>query len=347
VSRTFALSIEALPQNMRETVRVAYLLCRMVDTIEDWPKIGDEERSELFDAFEALLAQNASDAVTADSMATLCTFAQRTARVVQSTGRGGSDAGAAALAEAELLENAAAVRRRFYTLPPASQTVLRAPVLEMCSGMREYSKRRHSKLGLRIADLDDLARYCYFVAGTVGKLLTDVFLSALPGSRCRVDPETLRNLGVRFGLGLQLVNILKDIAPDLTTGVCFLPADVLEQENLRQKDILVPRFRERGLRVIHAVSVEARRHLTAAEAYLRAWPPELATAQRLFCAVPLALALGTLSMLEAGGSDVLTAGACPKVSRQFVAEVLAIAPDAASDDEALDKLFKLAGQPIA
>jgi len=35
VSRTFALSIEGLPETLRDAVRAAYLLCRVVDTVED------------------------------------------------------------------------------------------------------------------------------------------------------------------------------------------------------------------------------------------------------------------------------------------------------------------------
>ncbi|MBL8742584.1 MAG: squalene/phytoene synthase family protein, partial [Myxococcales bacterium] len=35
VSRTFALSIQALVPELREAICVAYLLCRIVDTVED------------------------------------------------------------------------------------------------------------------------------------------------------------------------------------------------------------------------------------------------------------------------------------------------------------------------
>src|SRR5437879_6584962 len=55
VSRTFALSIQALPSSLRDAVTVAYLLCRIVDTIEDDPKMRGA-RAELFDAFDAALA---------------------------------------------------------------------------------------------------------------------------------------------------------------------------------------------------------------------------------------------------------------------------------------------------
>ena len=62
VSRTFALSIEALPDSLREAVRTAYLLCRVVDTVEDAPRLSLEERVRRFDVFDALLADDQGDA---------------------------------------------------------------------------------------------------------------------------------------------------------------------------------------------------------------------------------------------------------------------------------------------
>jgi farnesyl-diphosphate farnesyltransferase len=58
VSRTFALSIEALPDGLREPVRVAYLLCRVLDTVEDEPRLGHAARQALFDAFEVQLVDD-------------------------------------------------------------------------------------------------------------------------------------------------------------------------------------------------------------------------------------------------------------------------------------------------
>src|SRR5512140_312162 len=45
VSRTFALSIEALPEPLRAAVRTAYLLCRVVDSIEDEASLPAAQRN--------------------------------------------------------------------------------------------------------------------------------------------------------------------------------------------------------------------------------------------------------------------------------------------------------------
>src|SRR5687767_1818626 len=68
VSRTFALSIGALPASLRDPVRIAYLLCRTVDTIEDDAIVVGERREKLYDAFDALLRDDGADPVVFTEM---------------------------------------------------------------------------------------------------------------------------------------------------------------------------------------------------------------------------------------------------------------------------------------
>ena len=87
----------------------------------------------------------------------------------------------------------------------------------MSQGRRLYAARADARGGLRIRDYDDLERYCYFVAGTVGELLTGLFDLSVPG----LSPEARRAFRARsvsFGLGLQMVNVLEDVASDLSHG---------------------------------------------------------------------------------------------------------------------------------
>src|SRR5262245_59781668 len=69
VSRTFAISIEGLPDGFRDAVRTAYLLCRIVDTIEDESPLASASRESLFDAFDTALAD---DTVEAAAFERLC-----------------------------------------------------------------------------------------------------------------------------------------------------------------------------------------------------------------------------------------------------------------------------------
>jgi farnesyl-diphosphate farnesyltransferase len=195
VSRTFALSIAMLPPTLREAVGDAYLLCRIVDSIEDDARLSIDQRLALFDVFDDVVGDDSRDEVLLE-------------RAARRTGLGET------AAESELCARSGAVLRVFRALDRSRREAIRPHVLEMSRGMREYATRAARDGRLRISDLADLERYCYFVAGTVGKLLTELFVLDVPG----LDARTLADLHARavpFGVGLQLVNIVKDVAVDL------------------------------------------------------------------------------------------------------------------------------------
>lgn len=320
VSRTFALSIEALPDSLRAAVRSAYLLCRMVDSIEDEPTLGGAQRNELFDIFDRLL----DDGTDAAELELACSRAS-----VGGTG-----------ADGELCRGAGAVFRAFRALPPSQRNAIRPHVLEMSGGMRSYCARG---VAPRLADLADLERYCYFVAGTVGKLLTALFEQTVEGLSEELSSD-LRKRAVSFGIGLQMVNVVKDVAADFgERGVCFLPLDLAREHGLEVERLLDPAMRDAGVAVVRAVCARAREHLRRAEEYVALWPTsgpceQAGRSVRLFCMVPLALALTTLRTVEQG-DGTLRAGTEPKVSRTTVARILAEAAGAAASNRALAALL--------
>ena len=61
------------------------------------------------------------------------------------------------------------------------------------------------------------------------------------------DVAKMCAIGVRFGKGLQLTNIVKDIARDLHHGRCYVPESLLQEAGLKPADLLdeanLPRFR--------------------------------------------------------------------------------------------------------
>ena len=82
-------------------------------------------------------------------------------------------------------------------------------VTTMCKGMPEFQD--HNTLD-GLPGLVDLDRYCYFVAGIVGEMLTDLFCEHCDELAERRDE--MMALAVCFGQGLQMTNILKDIWED-------------------------------------------------------------------------------------------------------------------------------------
>jgi farnesyl-diphosphate farnesyltransferase len=314
VSRTFALSITVLPESLREAVRVSYLLCRAVDTIEDDAVIKGATREQLFDLFDALMSDDGTDPGD---------FERMTAEL--DLGAGTDDQ--------TLCLSAGAVFRCFRALPIGQRAVIRPHVLEMSRGMREYTDRADRIGRLRLRDMDELERYCYFVAGTVGKLLTGLFEEHI-GELPRQAATALRARAISFGLALQMVNIVKDVAADHVRGDCFLPEEVASGAGVPLDRILDPEHRPAGLEVVRAVCRRAREHLRRAEEYTLVWPADRGRDVRLFCTVPLALALATLHEVERG-SDTLVPGKTPKVSRQAVMKIFADADFAIRRDDTL------------
>ncbi|MDI3284407.1 squalene/phytoene synthase family protein [Polyangium sp. 15x6] len=323
VSRTFALSILSLPEGLSDSLCAAYLLCRVVDSIEDANPIAPETRVSLFDAFDALMRGEAG---------TLTEFEARFA----------DEAIGMAEADRALCKGSGAVFRVYRALPAADQEAIRPWVLEMSRGMREYAGRADAEGKTRIRDVADLERYCYFVAGTVGELLTSLFERTVPTASEEVR-KAARSRATRFGLGLQMVNVLKDVAEDLDRGACFLPEDVLARHGVRRDVLLSPEARANGLAAVSEVCTIARRHLDAAVEYTLCWPGREGAEVRAFCAVPLALAIATLREVERG-EDTLVRGREPKIDKRLVAEVLAGARRAAESDTALTALFARAGE---
>ncbi len=102
----------------------------------------------------------------------------------------------------------------------------------MCNGMPEYERAASAEGLPTLAHLD---RYCYFVAGVVGEMLSAMFTDYEPGMG-EHDAE-LNRLAVSFGQGLQMTNILKDIWADHARGVCWLPRDVFARHGFDLSDL--------------------------------------------------------------------------------------------------------------
>jgi len=325
VSRSFALSISALPAELRPAVGTAYLLCRIVDTVEDDRNLATETRERLFDRFDSMI--NNCSRSEAER------FAQEAGHTVKA-----SDAESALCAGAPLVVAA------LSDLPANVQQAIVPSVLEMSSGMRDYCRRASEEGGINIRDMTDLERYCYYVAGTVGNLLTRLFHLVVPGLDAGTLAE-LRKRAVAFGLGLQMVNIVKDVLEDAARGDHFLPGDHLRDEGISASAVALPDSRQGVKRVVDSVCARARQHLHRAIEYTLLWPAPSGSAVRLFCAVPLGLAFATLREVERG-IGVLTPGEKPKVSRAFTMGLFKQAVDSVANDAQLRSLLtELAEEP--
>jgi farnesyl-diphosphate farnesyltransferase len=208
-SRTFALSIPVLPEPTRREVMIAYLLFRIADTFEDASHWEPARRIEALGQFRALLGQYSRPAAERLSTAWV------TAGISSHAGY------------RELIGEVPFVLDAFFALSKDAVEPVRAHVDRSSEGMAGYVGR--TKGGdLTLADLQDLKTYCYFVAGIVGEMLTELFLLGRP--RLAGISAYLRERAAAFGEALQLVNILKDSAGDAAEGRTYLPPGVARAE---------------------------------------------------------------------------------------------------------------------
>jgi farnesyl-diphosphate farnesyltransferase len=307
VSRTFVRPIGMLPEQLSIAVTCGYLLCRIADTIEDHPCVPPAERERMFGVFLDTLA-GATPGRLAHGFEAIP----------------GEDA------ELALGRNCARVMRVLESLHPDQRAACRRWIAEMVRGMNVYVQRPPGDDQITaLTTLADLERYCYFVAGTVGHLLTDLFAGVFEGSNVlalRADAE-------RFGSGLQMVNILKDIAEDRARGWSYIPRSVCAEEGLEVSELLDVARCESAHAAVAPVFAMAREHLDGALRYALAVPP-VHTGVRLFCLLPLWMAVRTL-VLARGNDAMFEPGAEVKISRAEVENLTSDVLRIVADDQAI------------
>ena len=312
VSRTFALTIPQLPEELRRVVGNAYLLCRIADTIEDEPAMTAAEKRRLAASFVGLIGgEGQSDA-----------FAQELGGLLSEN---------CLDAERDLVAHTGSVIRMTRNFNPVQRAALHRCVRIMADGMAEYQENE-SPDGLR--DMGELDRYCYHVAGVVGEMLTELFCDHCP--QMVPHKEKLMRLAVSFGQGLQMTNILKDVWEDRARGACWLPRDVFHAQGFELANLSQgggdPAF-ARGIELLIGV---ARGHLEDALEYTLSFPARERGIRR-FCLWALGMAVLTLRKLNS--NLAYSSGAQVKISRRSVRATIAVTNGLVSHDYLLRVLL--------
>jgi farnesyl-diphosphate farnesyltransferase len=299
VSRSFYLTLRVLPSAIRPQIGVAYLLARTTDTVADTELVPLDQR------LAAL--QSLRDRIPGLKGAPL-DFGEL-ARHQGSPG------------ERALLQRCEDSLSLLRGLSAPDQKLV-AAVLETIISGQELDLRRFGTatptniIALRAAEeLDD---YTFRVAGCVGEFWTRMCCAHLFGSTGLDEAFLLAN-GVRFGKGLQLVNILRDLAVDLRQGRCYLPSEELQAHGLGPQDLLQPTNEPRLRPLYNGYLDQAQAHLAAGWAYTNRLPRR-SLRVRLACAWPLLIGQKTLGLLRQG--KILDAEHRLKVTRSEVKRIL-------------------------
>ena len=302
VSRSFYLSLAVLPKSLRRPIGFAYLFARAADTIADTRLIRRETRIIHLEALRAEL--DASILGRLDEIARAAAGPQQLP------------------AERTLLDRLPDLFTAYRALEPQDRERLRKLLMTITEGMMEDLRRfpgeDEGKLTV-FETSEELDRYTYLVAGCVGEFWTEMHLAHRPRLN-GLEIRTMTERGIRFGKGLQMTNVLRDLSRDLRIGRCYLPRQELAKIGLSPEELLEPANVRRLKPLLHDLIRLTLDHYQAGWAYTLAIPRrEWRT--RLACAWPLLIGLKTLTRI-AGAENLLDPSVTIKISRQSVYALL-------------------------
>ncbi|MBB5033521.1 phytoene/squalene synthase family protein [Prosthecobacter vanneervenii] len=302
VSRSFYLTLKALPKELREPISLAYLLARTADTIADTASVDAAIRLDCLERYRALVRGTGD----VQSLANML--------IRQFCPQQSDDA------ERRLMEKFADGIAWMRTMQPAPLAAIQSVLEHIIDGQMLDIRRFPSDGQLRrLASAKELDEYTWLVAGCVGEFWTQLCASELPAS---LDPAVstaqMQEWGARMGKGLQLINILRDIGEDTRDGRCYLPC---QPEDIQTEWSLwlqtCTEHLECGLRYVQHVAHGKLRYATA---------------------LPLLLGIQTVAKMRTSTWDKIQQGV--KISRLDVASILAQAAIACRSAGAMEKLYR-------
>jgi len=196
-SRSFHLTIRLLPRAVRGEVALAYLLARATDTVADTSSASPEQRLDLLHTARASLGRPEMAGYRAEDW----TKHQRDP------------------AERRLLDLLPGLWSRMHT---GGNRLVRTVLGHILEG-QIFDLERFLP-GSPPLGAEELERYTWLVAGSVGEFWTDLCAARL-GRFADAPLEVMRRRGSRYGQALQLVNILRDRRMDAALGRVYVTDD--------------------------------------------------------------------------------------------------------------------------
>ena len=280
MSRSFYLSLAVLPAAVRPAIGLAYLLARASDTVADTRVLARDTRLGHLETLRAALRETGPGRVAAVGEALA--------------------PGHALPAERRLLERLPECYAALHSLDAGDRERVARLLETIIEGQAQdlrFFPGEDAETLEALATRADLDRYTYLVAGCVGEFWTDVHAAHRP-RLARWDLGAMRALGARFGQGLQLTNVLRDVPRDLRQGRCYLPREDLARLGLAPRDLLDPAAATAARPLLGELLRAALAHYEAGWRYTLAIPvtePRM----RLACAWPLLIGLATLERVAA------------------------------------------------
>jgi farnesyl-diphosphate farnesyltransferase len=300
VSRSFYLTIRFLPRPLREPVGLAYLLARATDTIADTTTIPVAMRLTMLRAVSRVIAGELDFNSVAEE---LRDFSARQSDPHERT----------------LIENLGGCLDCLSKIDAADRTDIRDVLKTIVKGQElDLVRFGDPATAVPLRTSAELDEYTYLVAGCVGVFWTNLGFRHCPNFATR-SPNEMTALGIGYGEGLQLINVLRDRASDTVAGRNYLPAEELAGSTVEN--------------VFSGWLSQAEEKISAGIDYcsaLRNWRVRYATA------LPALIGARTIARLRAAGPKAEKI----KVPRREVRRILLAALFAAVSPLALRALFQ-------
>jgi len=316
VSRSFYLSIRFLPVQLREPIALAYLLARATDSVADTQGISVPVRSETLKMLSNGIQGKASRDVVVDLIAAFVPLQEKTS-------------------ERQLLESLPDCLGWLNQIEPADRNDIRGVLEKITHGQMLDLQRFDNPQEIRaLGTAADLDEYTYLVAGCVGEFWTRLCFRHVRNF-ARLSEDEMLALGKRYGMALQLINVLRDAGSDLRAGRCYFPEYELNAAHLATSQILSEP--ERFQPIYRAWLDKAKAGLDCGMEYSRAIENRRVRAATV---LPALIGARTLSLLANAGAAALQRTI--KVPRHEVrAMILSLAITLASRKQ-IDAIFKRA-----
>src|SRR5438309_5134319 len=219
VSRSFYLSIRFLPAQLRQPIALAYLLARATDTIADTTGISRLVRIETLKMLSNGIQGKSSRDVVVDLIASFIPL-----QVNKN--------------EQRLLESLPDCLDWLDQIEHADRNDIRIVLGKITRGQMLDLQRFDNPQEIRaLSTAADLDEYTYLVAGCVGEFWTRLCFRHVRNFASLSEDEMLA-LGKRYGMALQLINVLRDAGSDLRGGRCYFPEYELSAAHLTASQIL-------------------------------------------------------------------------------------------------------------
>jgi farnesyl-diphosphate farnesyltransferase len=316
VSRSFYLSIRFLPAQLREPIALAYLLARTTDTVADTTGISSPVRIETLKMLSDGIQGKSSRDVVVDLIASFVPLQENNS-------------------ERQLLESLPDCLAWLDQMEQAERTDVRVVLEKITRGQMLDLQRFNNPQQIRaLGTAADLDEYTYLVAGCVGEFWTRLCFRHVRTFASLTEDEMLA-LGKRYGMALQLINVLRDAGSDLRAGRCYFPEYELTAAHLAASEIFSEA--ERFQPIYRTWLEKAAAGLECGIQYSRAIENRRVRAATV---LPALIGARTLELLNAAGPMALQRSV--KIPRWEVRKMILLLAINCASRSAIDAIFQRA-----